>query len=403
MEYSDIKPLIDIYHRKIMTTDLTFKRYLYSKINWKVRLLGIKGARGVGKTTLILQYIKENFNNIDDALYVSLDNMWFNSYKLDDLVEYLYSRGINHIFLDEVHKYPNWAIAIKNFYDNYPNLNIVYTGSAMLAIDNSKTDLSRRQTIYTLNGMSFREYLEYEGVMQIAPIRVEDLLSNHVKIAMDICSQTVILKHFDNYLQKGYYPYYKEAADDYYYRISEVSKLIIESDLPSVEDVTFSTVQKTKKLLMIIAQNVPFEPNIAQLAVQLETTRDQCLKMLYVLDRAHLLLLLGDKIKDYKHLTNPKKIYLNNSNLMYSLSPSNNISEGNKRETFFANQLNNISNVVIPKKGDFFVDDKFIFEVGGSSKTFDQIANIPDSYLAIADLETGNGNRIPLWMFGLLY
>lgn len=365
--------------------------------------MGIKGARGVGKTTLILQYIKENFNNIDDALYVSLDNMWFNSYKLDDLVEYLYSRGINHIFLDEVHKYPNWAIAIKNFYDNYPNLNIVYTGSAMLAIDNSKTDLSRRQTIYTLNGMSFREYLEYEGVMQIAPIRVEDLLSNHVKIAMDICSQTVILKHFDNYLQKGYYPYYKEAADDYYYRISEVSKLIIESDLPSVEDVTFSTVQKTKKLLMIIAQNVPFEPNIAQLAVQLETTRDQCLKMLYVLDRAHLLLLLGDKIKDYKHLTNPKKIYLNNSNLMYSLSPSNNISEGNKRETFFANQLNNISNVVIPKKGDFFVDDKFIFEVGGNSKTFDQIANIPDSYLAIADLETGNGNRIPLWMFGLLY
>ena len=272
----------------------------------------------------------------------------------------------------------------------------------MLAIDNSKTDLSRRQTIYTLNGMSFREYLEYEGVMQITPINLEDLLYNHIRIAMDICSHTVILKHFDNYLQKGYYPYYKEAADDYYYRLSEVTNLIIESDLPSVEDVTFSTIQKTKKLLMVIAQNVPLEPNIAKLTTQLETTRDQCLKMLYVLDRAHLLLLLGDKIKDYKHLTNPKKIYLNNSNLMYSLSPSN-ISEGNKRETFFANQLNNISDVVIPKKGDFLVDDKFLFEVGGNSKTFDQISNIPNSYLAIADLEIGSGNRIPLWMFGLLY
>lgn len=402
MELSDIKPLIDTYHRKIMTTSLTFKRYLYSKINWNVRLLGIRGARGVGKTTLILQYIKENFNNIDDALYVSLDNLWFNSYKLEDLVEYLYSHGIKYIFLDEVHKYPNWAVVIKNFYDNYPNLNIVYTGSAMLAIDNSKADLSRRQTLYTLNGMSFREYLEYEGIKQINPINLEDLLSNHVKLAMDICYNTVILKHFDNYLQKGYYPYYKESGEDYHYRIGEVTNLIIESDLPSVEDVTFSTIQKTKKLLMVIAQNVPLEPNIAKLTSQLETTRDQCLKMLYILDRAQLLMLFGEKIKDYKHLTNPKKIYLNNSNLMCSLSPSN-ISEGNKRETFFANQLNSIANVTIPKKGDFLVDGKFLFEVGGNSKTFDQIANIPDSYLAIADIETGSGNRIPLWMFGLLY
>lgn len=402
MELSDIKPLIDTYHRKIMTTSLTFKRYLYSKINWNVRLLGIRGARGVGKTTLILQYIKENFNNIDDALYVSLDNLWFNSYKLEDLVEYLYSHGIKYIFLDEVHKYPNWAVVIKNFYDNYPNLNIVYTGSAMLAIDNSKADLSRRQTLYTLNGMSFREYLEYEDIMQINPINLEDLLSNHVKLAMDICYNTVILKHFDNYLQKGYYPYYKESGEDYHYRIGEVTNLIIESDLPSVEDVTFSTIQKTKKLLMVIAQNVPLEPNIAKLTTQLETTRDQCLKMLYILDRAQLLMLFGEKIKDYKHLTNPKKIYLNNSNLMCSLSPSN-ISEGNKRETFFANQLNSIANVTIPKKGDFLVDGKFLFEVGGNSKTFDQIANIPDSYLAIADIETGSGNRIPLWMFGLLY
>lgn len=402
MELSDIKPLIDTYHRKIMTTSLTFKRYLYSKINWNVRLLGIRGARGVGKTTLILQYIKDNFNNIDDALYVSLDNLWFNSYKLEDLVEYLYSHGIKYIFLDEVHKYPNWAVVIKNFYDNYPNLNIVYTGSAMLAIDNSKADLSRRQTLYTLNGMSFREYLEYEGVMQINPINLEDLLSNHVKLAIDICYNTVILKHFDDYLQKGYYPYYKESGDDYHYRIGEVTNLIIESDMPSVEDVTFSTIQKTKKLLMVIAQNVPLEPNIAKLTTQLETTRDQCLKMLYILDRAQLLMLFGERIKDYKHLTNPKKIYLNNSNLMCSLSPSN-ISEGNKRETFFANQLNSIANVTIPKKGDFLVDDKFLFEVGGNSKTFDQIANIPDSYLAIADIETGSGNRIPLWMFGFLY
>lgn len=402
MEYSDVKPLIDIYRRKIITTDLSFKRYLYNKINWDARLIGIRGARGVGKTTLILQYIKEHFNNIDDALYVSLDNLWFNNHKLEDLVEYLYSHDINNIFLDEVHKYPNWATIIKNFYDSYPDIKIVYTSSAMLVMDNSKIDLSRRQSLYTLNGMSFREYLEYENIINIEPVRLENLVVNHVKIAMDICSKVKILKHFDDYLNHGYYPYYKEAGEDYHSRIAEVANLVIESDMPSVEDVTFTTIQKTKKLLMVIAQNVPLEPNIVKLTTQLETTREQCLKMLYILDRAELLLLLGEKIKDYKHLTNPKKIYLNNSNLMYSLG-SNIVSEGNIRETFFANQLNNAADVTIPKKGDFLVDNKYLFEVGGASKTFDQIANISNSFLSVADIEIGIGNRIPLWMFGMLY
>ena len=171
--------------------------------------------------------------------------------------------------------------------------------------------------------------------------------------------------------------------------------------MPDVADVTFSTIQKIKKLLMVITQNVPLEPNIAKLTAQLETTRDQCLKMLYLLDKADLLYLLTDKLKDYKHLNNPKKIYLNNTNLMYALSA--NVSEGNLRETFFANQLTSIGSVVMPRQGDFFIDDKYIFEVGGSSKTFAQIADLPNSYLAIDDIEIGNGNRIPLWMFGFLY
>lgn len=401
MDYMDIQPLLNAYHRKLATTDLRFKRYLYDRINWKVRLVGIKGARGVGKTTMLMQHIKETFDNIDDVLYVSLDNLWFENHKLEDLVEYLYTHGVTHLYFDEVHKCKNWAALLKHFYDSYPDLSIVYTGSAMLAIENSVADLSRRQSLYTLNGLSFREYLEYEGVLTIPPIGLEDLLSKHTRYALNVTSKIKVLKHFNEYLRTGYYPYYKEAGEDYLMRVGEVARLVIDSDIPAVEDITYMTAQKIKKLLMVIAENVPLEPNINKLSGQLESTRDQTLKMLYLLDRAGLLCLLTDKIKDYKHLTGPKKIYLNNANLMYALSSK--ISEGTMRETFFANQVGAITILTMPKRGDFMADGAYLFEVGGSGKTFDQIANLPDSYLAVDDIETGNGHRIPLWMFGCLY
>ena len=401
MDYTDIQPLINIYHRKLAATDLRFKRYLHDRIDWDVRLIGIKGARGVGKTTMLLQHIKESFDKIDDALYVSLDNLWFNTHKLEELVEFLYTHGVMHIYLDEVHRYKDWAVLLKNFYDSYPDLNIVYTGSAMLAIDNSKADLSRRQSLYTLNGLSFREYLAYEGVAAIPTIGLEEMLAGHVEYAVDVISGIKILKYFDRYLREGYYPYYKEAGNDYLMRVGEVARLVIDNDIPSVEDITYFTAQKIKTLLMVIAGNVPLEPNISKLSSQLESTRDQTLKMLYLLDRADLLLLLTEQLKNYKHLVSPKKIYLNNTNLMYALSGK--ISEGTVRETFFANQVGAVAALTMPKQGDFLADGKYLFEVGGSSKTFDQIAGIPESYLAVDGIETGSGNRIPLWMFGCMY
>lgn len=401
MDYVDIQPLLNAYHRKLATTDLRFKRYLYDRINWDVRLVGIKGARGVGKTTMLMQHIKETFDNIDNVLYISLDNLWFENHRLEELVEFLYTHGVVHIYFDEVHKYKNWTALLKHFYDSYPDLNIVYTGSAMLAIDNSVADLSRRQSLYTLNGLSFREYLEYEGIATIPPVELEKMLANHTRYALDVTSEIKVLKHFDRYLQTGYYPYYKEAGEDYLMRVGEVVRLVIDSDIPAVEDITYATSQKIRKLLMVIAENVPLEPNINKLSAQLESTRDQTLKMLYLLDRAGLLWLLTDKIKDYKHLTGPKKIYLNNANLMYALPGK--VSEGTMRETFFANQVGAVTTLTMPKQGDFMADGKYLFEVGGSRKTFDQIADLPNSYLAIDDIETGNGNRIPLWMFGCLY
>ena len=402
MDYTDIQPLLNTFHRKLAATNLKFKRYLHGQIDWDVRLLGIKGARGVGKTTMLLQHIKETAGNLDEVFYVSLDNMWFQTHSILELVEFLYTRGVTRIYFDEVHKYPNWTVLLKNLYDNYPDLHIVYTGSAMLAIDHSKSDLSRRQSMYTLHGLSFREYLEYEGILSMQPVTLGELLENHIGYAMEITSKIKVLKHFGQYLDSGYYPYYKEAGKDYLMRIGEVSQLVIDSDIPAVEEtITYTTRQKIKKLLMVIAENVPLEPNISKLAASLESTRDQTLKMLYWLDRAALLRLLTDKTKDYKHLTGPKKIYLDNTNLMNALGSK--ISKGTLRETFFANQAGAVSSLLMPKQGDFLADGKYLFEVGGQQKTFNQIADQPDSYLAIDDIEVGNGNRIPLWLFGCLY
>lgn len=401
MEASDIQPIVSVYQRKLALTKLSFKRYLYNQINWDVQLLGIKGARGTGKTTLLLQHIKETFSDPNDALYVSLDNLWFSNHKLEDLVEYCYLHGIRFLYLDEVHHYPNWSQLLKNFVDNYPELKIVYTGSAMLAIDNSVNDLSRRQTVYIMKGLSFREFLSIEGVADFKTISFEDILSNHIQYSMEAVAQIPILKYFEEYLDHGFYPYYKDAGEDYHLRVGEVTRLVIESDIPSIEPISFPTIIKIKQLLMIIANTVPMEINISKLSTQLETTRDQCIKMLYLLEKAGLLNLLTEKIKDYKHLVTPKKIYLDNTNLMAALNPKNDI--GMERETFFANQLSAVATITMPKQGDFLVNEKYLFEVGGAKKSFTQIADIPNSYLALDDIETGTKARIPLWIFGMMY
>ena len=401
METKDILPLITVYHRKLAETSLNFKRSLYYSINWNVRLLGIKGEKGVGKTTLILQHIKETFDNPDDALYVSMDNLWFKTHSIMDLVEHLYSKGVYFLFMDEIHKCPDWTSVLKNLYDNFPRLHIVYTGSSMLRIDNSRVDLSRRQTLYKLNNLSFREYLEYEGIASFNPHSLEDILKNHVKYAMEITSKVKVLKYFEDYLSHGMYPFYKESNTDYHIRLSEAVTQTLESDIPAVEDVTFETVQKTEKLLMIIAESVPFVPNVNRLCEALGTTRDSCLKMLYALDRAGVLCILTAELKNYKKLVSPDKIFLGNPNIMIALGGKTEI--GTIRETIFANQVGATNALQYPKKGDFFACRKYLFEVGGAGKSFEQIKDEPDSFLAVDDTEIGIGSRTPLWLFGFLY
>lgn len=401
MQSSDIQPLVNYYHWKIKQVNLNFKRYLFNRINWDARIIGIKGARGVGKTTLLLQRILEKYKDIDDTFYITLDHLWFRNHSLEELVEYLYTHGITEIYIDEVHKYKDWSQSLKTFYDEFADLRIVYTGSSMLEIEKSSTDLARRQTPYRLDGLSFREYLKYTGALEYEPLRLPDILQNHVATAMDICGKTKILKMFDKYLKTGYYPYFTEAKNDFLIRLAETAKLVIENDLPAVLDVNYATIEKTQKLLMIIAEHVPLKPTTEKLASSISSTRDSCLKMMYLLDKAAILRLLTTELKSYKRLVNPEKIYLDNTNLMYALG--SNVNEGNLRETFFFNQVGNTHDVRSSHAGDFLIDGKLRVEVGGSSKDFSRIADIPDSFLAIDGIETGYGARIPLWLFGFLY
>ncbi|MBR4535435.1 MAG: AAA family ATPase [Bacteroidales bacterium] len=401
MEYSDVKILYDNSIRKIYNVNTDFKRYLYPTINWNNRLIGIKGARGVGKTTLVLQHIKETFKDVEKVLYVSMDDLWFTSHSVMDLVDYHVTHGGTYIFMDEIHRYDHWQTLIKNIYDHYNDLHIVYTGSSMLELDAKEGDLSRRLRSYELFGMSFREFLWFEGIAQLQAVTLEKLLQKHLRLALELTSKVKIIPLFEKYLKCGYYPYYAEEGDGFYQRLQGTIRQVLESDLPAVEDISFATIQKIKKMLMILAQRVPQTPKMSELYAQLETGRDQGLKMLHLLDRAGLVSLLSSEAKSLKQLSKPDKIYLGNPNLMYCLSQ--NIDTGTLRETFFNNLLRVAHSLVLPSKGDFLVDEKWLFEVGGKTKDFSQIKDIPNSFLALDGIEFGQGNRIPLWMFGLLY
>lgn len=392
--------LIGHYTRLLANTKLTKKRYLFYQIDWKNRLIGITGPRGTGKTTLLLQHIKqEKMENT--SLYVSLDNLYFAQNTLSDLAHEFYLSGGTHLFLDEVHRYSNWAVEIKNLYDSYPDLHIVFTGSSILEIYKAQADLSRRSIMYSLTGLSFREFLSFEDIVELPVYPLELLLSDHNAMASDIITQTKVLPAFRNYLQYGYYPFYKEGIEVYYDRIESIINVILENDLPAIVTLQHATLVKIKRLLTHIASLVPYTPNINDLSGIIETDRKSLLSYLQYLDRAKLLLQLHSDTKRLAELAKPTKLYVDNTNLLFALSK--NTQSGTLRETFFANQLSHSHELTIPTAGDFLIDNTYLFEVGGKGKTFKQIRNVENSFVAYDDMEIGLGNKIPLWLLGLLY
>lgn len=394
--------VLDKSTKKIQQTELKFVRYLDKLINWDRRLIGIKGARGTGKTTLLLQYLKKKFGTSETALYVSLDDVYFSANKLVELANQFAKNGGQVLVLDEVHKYPNWSREIKNIYDDYAELQIIFTGSSILDIDKAEYDLSRRAVLYELNNLSLREYIELKNDQKLPSFTLNEIISSHRDISVQITNDIKPIKEFNSYLQNGAYPFFLETGDDYHQHISRIINLILETDLPASISIDFNSVVKLKKLLYIISESVPFSPNISNLSSAMEVNRDTVIRHLHYLERAKLLYLVQSAGKGISKMSKPAKIYLENPNLMMALNAEK-TNLGNLRETFFINQLKSLCEVEIPKKGDFLVDSKHLFEIGGKSKTYHQIANIENSYVAADDIEFGSGNKIPLWLFGFLY
>ena len=397
-----MKALQEKYIRKIDATPMDFSRSLMETIRWEARLIGIKGARGVGKTTLILQYIKKNIPIDQSSLYVSLDNIWFADNTISSLVDQFVKQGGKFLFLDEVHKYPNWSQELKNIYDDYPELKIVFTASSLLEILNARADLSRRAIVYTMQGLSYREYLNLKLGLQLPVYSLKDILERHTDIGREINSQIRPLQNFSAYLQQGYFPFFQEVPELYFQRVEEIINLILEIELPLLRKVDVAYVSKLKQLLQIISESVPFVPNVTKLSERIGVNRNTFVSYLYFLEEAHITRNLYKDAKGITQLQKPNKIFLENTNLQYALSP-NHANIGNVRETFFLNQLS-VKHVLEYIDGtDFLVDHLYQFEVGGKSKSKRQIRNQDNSYLVVDDVEYGMGNTIPLWLFGFLY
>lgn len=397
-----MESLYERSRQKIRYTPVSFVRGMMNKIEWDARLIGIRGARGVGKTTLLLQYIKLNLPRNHTVIYVSLDNIWFAEHKLYDFTDWFVRQGGNYLFLDEVHKYPDWSQEIKNIYDDFPELKIVFTGSSLLEILNARSDLSRRAIVYQMQGFSFREYLNRNIKTSLPVVSLDEIILNHSKFSENILSQIKVFEHFQDYLQNGYYPFYNEFPVLYNHRINEVINMTLEIELPLLRGVDVAFVSKIKQLLQIISESVPFVPNITKLSERIGITRKSLLAYLYALEESHLTIHLQKDAFGISKLQKPERIFLENTNLMYALSGET-VQAGNARETFFANQLKESHQLQYTPKGDFLIDNKFTFEIGGKSKGSGQIQGLSNAFVAADEIEYGLKNKIPLYLFGFLY
>ena len=398
-----MEELFNRYQRISQKIQTDFVRSFMQEVNWNARLIGIKGARGVGKTTLLLQYLKINFtDNRALTLYVSLDSFAFRGKTLLGLADEFVRNGGKHLFLDEVHKYPNWAQELKNIYDDYSELQIVFTGSSLLEILNSRADLSRRVVIYHMQGLSFREFIMLETGIYFTPLTLESILKDHLHLAGLINAKIKVFPHFEKYLKQGYYPFYREELDLYEQRVEEVINMMLEIELPLLRGMDIGLVPKIKQLLVIISESVPFVPNIVNLSQKIEIHRTTLMSYLFYLQELGLTYHLLKEARGSVKLQKPAKIYLGNTNLMYVLS-SFSANRGNVRETFFANQVGYKHKISFHEKTDFLVDNTYAFEIGGKDKSKKQIAGIENAYIVMDEIEYGYQNKIPIWLFGFLY
>ena len=375
--------------------NISFLRYKYYELDWTRRVFGIVGPRGVGKTTMVLQYIKQNLS-LQDSLYITLDHIYFSTHTLIDVADKFYKEGGKHLIIDEVHKAFNWSIQLKQIIDSYPNMQIIFTGSSILDIYRGAADLSRRAPIYEMQGLSFREYLVLYHDIQTPTLNLDDLINQRITLP----SVEHPLPLFNDYLKRGYYPF-ERIASDFSTNLMQVINRTMETDIPLYANVNISITRKLQNLLVVIAESVPFKPNYKKLAEITGISRNDIADYIYYMERAGMLMSLHDTTQGIRSIGKSNKLYIDNTNLMYVLSPEN-IDKGNLRETFFLNQMRVNHPIIASQKADFEIGN-YVFEVGGKNKNQKQLDNNPNGYIVKDDIEFGYRNVIPLWAFGLTY
>ncbi len=386
--------LADYMREQLAITSLDFVRYMYTKIDWSLRMVGLVGPRGVGKSTLVLQHIKtEKWQQ--NALYVSADHSYFAQHTLAETASNWVKEGGTHLYIDEIHKYPGWSTELKEIYDGHPSLHVIFTGSSILDILRGQADLSRRAVIYTMQGLSFREYLDMYHRIKMPVYTLAEVIENKV--------DDTILAHplplFHQYLQDGYYPFSKEGA--FKSRLDQIVMQTLESDIPQYVSLSVSTGRKLRRLMGIVSQSAPFKPDYSSIANAIGVSRNVVPDYLLYMERAGMLGQLRDETGGLRSLGKVEKIYVDNTNLMYVLG-ADSTNMGNMRETFFYNQTRVVDDVVSSKVSDFVIG-KHTFEVGGKKKRTTQIEDVPNGHVVRDDIEYGQGMFIPLWVFGLLY
>lgn len=386
--------LIRTFHYYLDNTDLGYVRYIHDQIEWESRLVAILGSRGVGKTTLILQHIKQ-YDDIDKVLYVTADDLYFSSHRIYDLALEFSRNGGRKLYIDEIHKYNNWSQEIKNIYDQMPRLQVVYTGSSILDLEKGGADLSRRKLEYYLGGLSFREYLNIKNGWNLPVYTFEDVINNKVRFP----EKELPLKLFKEYLREGYYPFCNEKG--YFIRLNSIITQTLENDIPDFAGMNISTARKLRTLLSIIADSVPFKPNFTNIAKALDVSRNSISDFLVYLEKAGIIGQLRSDASGVKLLGKVEKVYLNNTNLAYALSRIT-PDIGNIRETFFFSIMKITKDVVMSSVSDFNIDG-YTFEVGGKNKKKKQIAGLDKAYVVKDDIEYGYANVLPLWTFGMTY
>ena len=391
-------------HRMLISqVSMDIVRDLTNKIPWEKPMVAIRGSRGVGKTTMMRQYIRNRYGvQPGESLYCVMDSMYFTNHSLLDMAETFHNLGGRHLFLDEVHKYVTWSKEVKEISDLYPDMKITFTGSSLLQILNADADLSRRVLSYDMAGLSFREFLRFYHGIELPVFSLEEILENADEICDKVCAVCYPQKMFEEYLRVGYYPFYDGSEQEYYNRIENVVQFVIDQEMTMFCGVEPAFTRKLKAMLLFLAHNLPYEVNIVKLASYLEINKTTVLNYLSHMNRAELLHLIYSDNKSVTKMQKPDKIYIHNPNVLCALTNELNI--GTLRECFFVNQLSVNHDVEYGKtQGDFRIDGRWTFEVGGKDKTFDQIADIPNSFVLADNLEHPVGKKLPLWLVGFIY